>query len=93
MAKATIVYDRPINGKPVNVSSGSVRVQGISYKVKKIKTADFALTKIVESKRSVKVSQDLPFYVRFQNVEIPTYGPYNPAKIGIAIIGNSNYIL
>ena len=49
--------------------------------------------KVVQSKRSVKVSQKLPFYVRFEQVLISSYGPSNPAPIGIAVIGFNNYIL
>tara|TARA_B110000977_G_scaffold61119_1_gene82987 strand:+ start:641 stop:958 length:318 start_codon:yes stop_codon:yes gene_type:complete len=35
----------------------------------------------------------LPFRIRFINVGIMTYSADNPAPIGIAIIGFSNYIL
>ena len=64
-----------------------------SYKTGKINTSTYALAKPVESKRSVKVSQKLPFYISFQNVTISGYGPSNPAPIGIAVVGFSNYIL
>lgn len=49
--------------------------------------------KVLKSKRAVFVSQKLPFYVRFEQVLISGYGPANPAPIGIAIVGFSNYIL
>ena len=59
----------------------------------RIKESNFYTAKIVQSKRTVKVSQKLPFYVRFENVKISAYGPSNPAPIGIAVIGFNNYIL
>lgn len=43
--------------------------------------------------RSVKIKETIPFRVRFTNIQVPGYGPNNPAPIGIAIIGYSNYIL
>lgn len=64
-----------------------------SYKVSTIYATDFYNGKIVEGKRSVKVDQRLPFYVRLENVQIAAWGPSNPAPIGIAIIGVSNYLL
>ena len=35
----------------------------------------------------------LPFRVKFTNVGIVGYNPDNPAPVGIAVIGLSNYIL
>jgi hypothetical protein len=35
----------------------------------------------------------LPFRIKFTNIGIESYGPNNPAPIGIAIIGFNNYIL
>ena len=103
MASSTIVYNQPINATSVNISNnysadvilkdGSAKVQDKSYKTGKINASTYALAKPVESKRSVKVSQKLPFYISFQNVTISGYGPSNPAPIGIAVVGYSNYIL
>jgi hypothetical protein len=103
MASSTIVYNQPINATSVNISNnysadvilkdGSAKVQDKSYKTGKINTSTYALAKPVESKRSVKVSQKLPFYISFQNITISGYGPSNPAPIGIAVVGFSNYIL
>lgn len=102
MASSTIIYSAPVNtstivgdgrtAKPVAVE-GTAVVQDPSYLTNKIQTADYAIAKIVQSKRTVKVSQKLPFYVRFENIVVAGYGPANPAPIGIAIIGFSNYIL
>jgi len=49
--------------------------------------------KVLTSKRTVSVSQKLPFYVSFEQILISGYGPSSPAPIGIAVIGFSNYIL
>jgi hypothetical protein len=42
---------------------------------------------------TAKAIDIIPFYVRFTDIGIAGYGPGNPAPIGIAIIGVSNYIL
>lgn len=59
----------------------------------KIKTVEFLEAKILDRKRTVNISQKLPFYVKFENVETASYGPAFPAPIGIAVIGFNNYIL
>lgn len=43
--------------------------------------------------RVLRVADVLPFRVRFKTIDIAGYSPTNPAPIGIAIIGYSNYIL
>jgi hypothetical protein len=48
---------------------------------------------VSDSKIKVKAEQFLPFRVRFTSIGIEGYGPNNPAPIGIAVIGFSNYIL
>jgi hypothetical protein len=103
MAASVIVYNQPINVTSINISNsypseiilkdGSASVQDKSYKTGSINTRSFALAKTIQSKRSVKVSQKLPFYISFQNITVAGYGPSNPAPIGIAIVAYSNYIL
>ena len=41
----------------------------------------------------IDVVEQLPFRVRFSAIGLDTYDRSNPAAIGIAIIGYSNYIL
>lgn len=45
--------------------------------------------------KSIAISEVLPFRVRFANIGMDPnpYNASNPAPIGIAIIGYSNYIL
>jgi hypothetical protein len=50
-------------------------------------------SKIVKSKRQVKINQKLPFRIKFTNIMVPGYGPNNVPPIGIAIVGVNNYIL
>jgi len=59
------------------------KVMGISYPI--AKPTDLSYT--------AKALNVIPFYVRFTNIGIAGYGPGNPAPIGIAVIGTSNYIL
>ncbi len=59
----------------------------------KITSTSYPLTKVIDIAYSAKVIDVIPFYVRFTNIGIAGYGPGNPAPIGIAIVGVSNYIL
>ena len=59
----------------------------------KITSTSYPLTKVIDIVYSAKVIDVIPFYVRFTNIGIAGYGPGNPAPIGIAIVGTSNYIL
>jgi hypothetical protein len=63
--------------------------------VKNIKQSSYPVTKIHNIKINVKTKEVLPFRVKFTNIGIlgTTYGPNNPAPIGIAVIGFNNYIL
>lgn len=50
-------------------------------------------SKIIPSKRIVKINQVLPFRVKFTNIMVPGYGPNNIPGIGLQVIGYNNYIL
>jgi hypothetical protein len=50
-------------------------------------------SKVYDDKYNAKVVDFLPFRVKFTTIGINAYGPNNPAPIGIAIIGYSNYVL
>jgi hypothetical protein len=39
------------------------------------------------------IADVLPFRISFTNIGIGSYGPGDPAPIGIAVIGVNNYIL
>lgn len=62
-------------------------------KVKTVKPKDYPITKIENVAGTVKVSQELPFRIKFINIGIPGYSSTNVPPIGIAIIGVNNYIL
>jgi hypothetical protein len=62
-------------------------------KIRDLKQKKYPIARFFDKKGTVRISQKLPFYVRFENVGISAYGPSSPAPIGIAIIGKSNYIL
>lgn len=61
-------------------------------RLSKINQTEYPIAKIINRQGNVKVSQKLPFYVRFENIGIGAYGPSSPAPIGIAVIGLNNYI-
>jgi hypothetical protein len=55
--------------------------------------ANFVNAKNVKYISRIDVVEHLPFRVRFSAIGLDTYDRSNPAAIGIAIIGYSNYIL
>jgi hypothetical protein len=58
-----------------------------------VENTDYSKIKVYENRRSVEISQLLPFRVKFVNIGVAGYGPNTPAPIGIAVIGLNNYIL
>jgi len=103
MASSRVVYNPPVRTEDIFIKqnypskisfkSRTSKIFSKVFKTRSIKASNFYDAKVVESKRTVKVSQKLPFYVRFENIQISGYGPSNPAPIGIAVIGFNNYIL
>jgi len=63
------------------------------YRVGFIKNDNYFLSDVRFKPIHVKTESTLPFRVRFVNIGIESYGPNNPAPIGIAVIGFNNYIL
>lgn len=102
MAKSIIVDIKPgFTSSIKNSDFSNSSVSNIAYTTKatsidiptKVSSKDYPITKVTDGKHEAKVVSILPFRVRFTAVGIPGYGPHNPAPIGIAIIGYSNYIL
>lgn len=58
-----------------------------------IDNKNFYRSTVLESTRTIKINQVLPFRIRFTEVRIPGYGPNNIPGIGLQIIEYSNYIL
>jgi hypothetical protein len=48
---------------------------------------------LAQAPKKVLVNEHLPFKLRISNVVLDGYTRKNPAGIGVAIIGHSNYIL
>lgn len=49
--------------------------------------------KFIDVPGKVKVNEVLPFRVRFTTLGVNSYGPNNPAPIGIAVVGFNNYVI
>jgi hypothetical protein len=62
-------------------------------KARKIETSNFAIAKILQGRRTVKINDVIPFRVRFTNVTVPGYNSNNIPGIGLQVIGYSNYII
>ena len=67
-----------------------VKIDEDPYIVKSIKNKKTFISKIEQDLGSVKISEVLPFRVKFTNMGI---SGYTVPPIGIAIIGYNNYIL
>ena len=62
-------------------------------KVKSVKQLQKFKVKVSQDLHKTKVENILPFRIRLENINLATYNASNPAPIGIAVIGQSNYIL
>lgn len=102
MAKSVIIDKKPgYTGSVKSTDFSVAKITGESHSAKatsieigtKISMYDYPITKVTDGKHEAKIVSVLPFRVKFTSVGIPGYGPHNPAPIGIAIIGYSNYIL
>jgi hypothetical protein len=74
--------------KPITTS-----IKSVDHATKSIKSKSYPLSSISYPQVNVKVTEVLPFRVKFTTIGIDSYGPGNPAPIGIAVIGINNYIL
>ena len=102
MAKAVISDIKPgYLGSVVQTSYSNTSVTGEAHSAKitdivhdaKVTSISYPLTTIRDIVYTARAIDVIPFYVRFTDIGIAGYGPGNPAPIGIAIIGVSNYIL
>jgi hypothetical protein len=80
---STAVFDKDLN---ISLKDKSLKASSVSNADKRY--ARFDYESINTTTESV-----LPFRVRFINIGVIGYSPDNPAPIGIAVIGLSNYIL
>lgn len=102
MSKAVIINtskSRTATAKPtdyvISDISGESHTARITYDIHSAtpKTVDYSISKIIDIEHGVRLQSIIPFYVKFTNIGIPTYGPNNVPPIGIAVIGVNNYIL
>jgi hypothetical protein len=102
MAKAIISDIKPgylASVEKISYSNTSVTGEAHSAKITdiihdaKVTTIGYPITKVMDVVYTARAIDVIPFYVRFTDIGIAGYGPGNPAPIGIAIIGVSNYIL
>jgi hypothetical protein len=102
MAKAVISDIKPgylASVAQTSYSNTSVTGEAHSAKITdivhdaKVTSISYPLTTIRDIVYTAKPIDVIPFYVRFINVGIAGYSASNPAPIGIAVVGVSNYIL
>jgi len=58
-----------------------------------IDSKNFYRSTVLESTRTVKINEVLPFRIRFIGARVPGYNQNNVPGIGLQIIQYSNYIL
>jgi hypothetical protein len=61
-------------------------------RTKKIESVDYAVAKIITINTGIKISEILPFRIRFTTIGIPSSYSGVPG-IGLQIIGINNYII
>jgi len=71
----------------------AVILDTLNNKTKTIKSIDYPIAKIVESTRQVRISEILPFRVKFTAIQVEKIGLGNTPAIPLQVIGYSNYIL
>lgn len=79
----TVIID---SGTKISLTQKSVIARSVYQSDKRYLSISY--DRIGATPRSI-----LPFRVRFTNIGIIGYSPDNPAPLGIAVIGLSNYIL
>ena len=80
------------NVRFTNVSQTAVIVPA-RQRITNFKNKNFSISSFSSHAATATPESVLPFRVKFINIGIESYGPNNPAPIGIAIIGFNNYIL
>jgi len=103
MSKAVIIdqiktrlgFLKPKNETTVRFESKqhSAIMSGENQKLHAIVLKDYPLSDLYSQNLITIPASVLPFRVKFINIGIESYGPNNPAPIGIAVIGLNNYIL
>lgn len=71
----------------------SIKIVESLNKLKSLKSSNYSIFDIKKTKQVTAIEPVLPFRIKFVNVGIPGYSANNPAPIGIAVIGFTNYIL
>jgi hypothetical protein len=90
----SIKSDSPFTSKISKASKNSSTIKPISdNRVVSITTEKTFNSSVSQTKNLASIVSILPFRIKFINVGIMTYSADNPAPIGIAVIGYSNYIL
>ena len=70
-----------------------VSIKDVQHQTKTIKSKSYPVATLSYPAVNAKITETLPFRVKFTTIGIDSYGPGNPAPIGIAVIGINNYIL
>lgn len=68
-------------------------IRDVQHTTKSVKNKSYPVASISYPTVNSKITETLPFRVKFTTIGIDSYGPGNPAPIGIAVIGINNYIL
>jgi hypothetical protein len=71
----------------------AVIIDDLSNKTKKVFPIDYPVVEISDMSTGVRISQVLPFRIRFTAIQIQAIGLGNTPAIPLQVIGYSNYIL
>jgi hypothetical protein len=89
---SNIKKETPVNLK-ISEKTSIATITNKTHSTSNINTVKYPITEIDDLRGNVDLIYTMPFRVRFVNIGIGSYGPNNPAPIGIAVIGLNNYIL
>lgn len=72
--------------------ASAIIINETTQRTKKVESVDYAVAKIIPINTGIKISEILPFRIRFSTIGIPSAYSGVPA-IPLQIIGINNYIL
>lgn len=90
--KLSGISQKDINKISIKNIQSNQKITDKTYSVKNIEYKPIR-TSLTDQIPKVLLSEILPFRIKITNIGIDSYGPNNPAPIGIALIGLNNYIL
>jgi hypothetical protein len=75
------------------MASAVIRKKQTSATIKAARAVAYGIIQVTGPTPAVKVTDILPYRIRFTNIGIPSYRAFSVPPIGIQVIGYSNWII